>query len=147
MKVSHWGGRSLFWFKKCVFSERARLVPWSFTIRIQKGSEILPTCLYQMLVVMLWVFPSCRKENTLMMHNRGFHIEVWTFIILDPHTTSRTDCSMRSMYITVGLVQLWTGRTPQSYFLRRVLVSWFRADLFCFSGTHSARWAAERKKN
>lgn len=57
------------------------------------------------------------------------------------HTTSRTDCSMRSMETMVVLVQLWTGRTPQSYFLRRVLVSWFRADLFGFSGTHSDRWA------
>lgn len=40
--------------------------------------------------------------------------------------------------MVVGLVQFWTGRTPQLYLRRSNLVSWLRADLFGFSGTTSA---------
>ena len=63
-------------------------------------------------------------------------------VLMSCSTTSRTDCRMRSMDTVVALVQLWTGRTPQSYFFRRVLVSWFRAERLGFSGSHSHRWAA-----
>lgn len=52
-------------------------------------------------------------------------------------TTSRTDSGMRSTKTLVTLVQSWTGRTPQSYPLRRARVSWFSADLLGFSGAHS----------
>jgi len=44
--------------------------------------------------------------------------------------------------MVVGLVQFWTGRTPKSYLRSSNLVSWFRADLFGFSGTNSARGIA-----